>query len=118
MVVPISQPSFLKLIVALVFSIGSSLTMHCLLLLSLSLAYFLQLLSSFSISALVTSAAFVAAGFIEISLVTLQQNFKIFPHSYECKLARCFHAALHEVPGVTAVPSNTATNNSTYCNVK
>ena len=80
MVVPTSQLSFLKSIAALVFSIGSSLTMHCLLLLSLSLAYLLQLLPSFSISALVTGAAFVAAAFIDISLATLQRIFLIsFP---------------------------------------
>lgn len=105
---PTSQLSFLKSIAALMSSIGSSLTLHCLLLLCVSSGYLLKLLPSFNISAVVTVAAFVAAAFIDKSHAKLNEPFQFFPHSYKGKLARYFHATLHEVLGVTAVSSNAA----------
>ena len=81
-------------------SIGSSLRRHFLLLLSISLL----LLPSFNTSAIVTSAAFVAAAFIDTSLTKFQQTFSVFFLCYKDKLARYFLATLHKVPGVMVVP--------------
>ena len=75
--------------------------MHCLLLLRVSLL----LLPSFNTSAIVTSATFVAAAFIDTSFTKFQQTFfSTLPSLYKGKSTGYFLVTLHKVPGAMAVP--------------